>query len=131
MAPEKTDSYEGTWGFISWIWTGGIENGGRYDSDGNLIGLAPITGMPPDIIGGPMRKGQTAIKTGKYLFNPGHLHKVIKPQVLKSAGNFAKVVGKNPDITIKGTQIVLKGAKNGPYAGKTFETGLKITDFIF
>ncbi len=131
IAPKKTDSYEGVQGFMYWVWTGGNENGGHYDTDGNYLSPSPNMGMPPNVVGGPLRKGQSAIKIGKFLFNPGYLHKTLKPQILKGAGDFARVVGRNPDIGLKGTQIILKGAKNGPYAGKTYETALNITDFIF
>ena len=125
------DDFDGFWGQMKYLWTGGIIGNAWYDRHGDLQGLAPITGTPPNFIGGPLRKGQSAIKIGKYLFNPNYLHTVVKPQVLRRAGDFAKTVGHNPDIGVNGIQIILTGARNGPYAGKTFETGLSILDFIF
>jgi hypothetical protein len=128
-APDQ--DFSGFWGGAKYFWTGGNVDGYHYNIDGKATGLSPIMGMPPSFIGGPLRKGQSAIKLGKYLFNPNYLHTVVKPQVLQGAGDFIKVVGHNPDIGLKGTQIILNGAKNGPYVGKSFETGMSILDFIF
>jgi hypothetical protein len=121
--------FSGFWGQTNYYWTNGNIGQYHYNSSGQATGYAPVTGAP-DFIGGPLRKGQSAIKIGQYLFNPTYFHRVVKANVLNSAGNFAKVVGENPDIGVKGTQIILNGAKNGPFAGKTLETGLSILDFF-
>jgi RHS repeat-associated protein len=56
-------------------------------------------------------------------------HRIIKPQILKNAGNtFQKFVGNNPDILIKGEKIFLQGV--GPYKGKIHETVLKASDYF-
>lgn len=59
-------------------------------------------------------------------------HRVIKPNVLKAAGqigDFGKTVGRNPDIVIESGKIILKGT--GPFKGKLFPTGLNPSDFFF
>lgn len=35
-----------------------------------------------------------------------------------------------PDIDFKGLKIVLKGSKNSPYVGKTYETSFTVIEFI-
>jgi len=55
-------------------------------------------------------------------------HTTIKRDILKSAGNFEKLVGTNPDITVEKGLIKLKGT--GPFKGKTFQTILKALDFF-
>ena len=92
--------------------------------------LKPITGTPPDMLGGPLAKGDKAIKLGKYLLNPKGWH-AIKDGFLTQVGrtNFARIVGENPDITFKGTQIFLTGAKFSPYYGKSYGTGITIKEF--
>lgn len=47
----KREPYDGFWGGFECFWTGGIENGYRYDIDGNCIGNTPVMGVPP-LIGG-------------------------------------------------------------------------------
>jgi len=89
-----------------------------------------VTGMPPDIIGGPLKNGAKAYNIGKYVFNSRYLHRIFKPKVLEMAGKYAKVVGDNPDIEIKGAKILLKGTKNSPFAGKVYDTGLNLFDLI-
>ncbi len=87
-----------------------------------------------DRFGNPQSSYSTTIQLSTYIFfggmkvNAREFHRAIKPMILKSAGNYSKVVGRNPDIIIKKGKIVLKG--NGPYKGKTFETGLDFGDFF-
>ena len=125
--PPKQD-FKGIWGIIKYIWTGGNINGYSYNMEGEVTGIAPYTGMPPSIMGGPLNKGEKAIK---YLFNPKVLHSV-KQIVLKTANpsKFAKIVGHNPDIMFKGGKIWLTGAKNSPFYGKSYETTMTIIDFL-
>jgi hypothetical protein len=62
-----------------------------------------------------------------------NFHIVIKPNILKDAAkikDFSRIVGTNPDITVIGGKIVLKGAAKGPFAGKSFNTGLNASDFF-
>jgi RHS repeat-associated protein len=129
-APQSKD-FSGFLGKIHFFWTGGNIDGYRYSIDGNAIGYSPIIGEPPGFIGGPLRKGQSAIKLGKYLFNPTAFH-IIKQEVLIIAKpqNFTKIVGSNPDFMFKGGTIWLTGTKNGGYFGKSYDTGMKILDFI-
>src|SRR5690606_34657505 len=61
----KREPYSGFWGVMEYMWTGGIGNGVQYDREGNILGLAPITGAPY-FIGGSLRKGEQALKIGKY-----------------------------------------------------------------
>ena len=105
-------------------------------ANGTRYGIEPYTGPrvisgAPSFIGGPLRKGQQAIKLGKYLFSPSTFH-TTKQVLLKSLGTkgYASVVGNNPDIMFKGTKVFLTGAKNSPYFGKSYETGLSVLDFI-
>jgi len=129
FAPEQDLS--GFGGALKYFWTGGNIDGYHYNSRGNAVGLAPITGMPPSFIGGPLRKGQSAIKLGKYLFNPTAFHGV-KKSVLMFANpkSFSHVVGTNPDLLFKGGKIWLTGTKTGGYYRKSYETGMKIADFL-
>jgi RHS repeat-associated protein len=117
-------------GALEYFWTGGNENGIHYDRQGRPMYRVTM-GTAPELLGGPLRRGQQAIKLGKYLFNPTAFH-VVKQDFLKVVGSkqFAHVVGHNPDITFKGTQVFLIGAKNGPFFGKSFETSFSIFDFI-
>jgi RHS repeat-associated protein len=55
-------------------------------------------------------------------------HSRIKPAILKAAGNFAGKVGKNPDIEVVRGSIRLIG--QGPFKGKTLQTGLNASDFF-
>jgi len=130
QTPPKQD-FNGVLGIIKYIWTGGNINGYSYNMEGEVTGVAPYTGMPPSIMGGPLNKGEKAIKLGKYLFNPKVLHSV-KQIVLKTANpsKFAKIVGHNPDIMFKGGKIWLTGAKNSPFYGKSYETTMTIIDFL-
>ncbi|MBW8331044.1 MAG: hypothetical protein K0M40_03405 [Prolixibacteraceae bacterium] len=90
----------------------------------------PITGMP-SFIGGPLRKGQAALKVGKYLFNPSALHSVKKGVLaFTKPQNFAHIVGDNPDILFKGGKVFLTGAKTSSFYGKSYETSLSIIDFL-
>jgi len=59
------DPYTGLWGIITYIWTGGIENGIQYNFKGEPIGIAPNMGFPPvpAFKGGAVVKGVQAIKT--------------------------------------------------------------------
>ena len=58
-------------------------------------------------------------------------HKTLKPTILSAAGkgNFSKMVGTNPDITVVNGKIVLQGTGPG-YKGKTFNTNLNANDFL-
>jgi RHS repeat-associated protein len=40
--------YSGFTGTIEYYWTGGIENGNRYNKKGEYLGPAPTIGLPPD-----------------------------------------------------------------------------------
>jgi len=89
------------------------------------------TGTIP--IGGPLRKGQQAIRLGKKIFNPDAFHEVKKGIIVTTKlQKFAHIVGKNPDLMLKEGKIFLTGAKNGPacFIGKTYDTGLTFWDFM-
>lgn len=71
------------------------------------------------------------IRIGKFAVEANTLHRVIKPAILKKTPKeFLKIVGKNPDIMIKGENIFLTGAKNSPFYGKSYNTNLKALDFF-
>jgi len=131
FAPPHTNSFDGFWGGLYYLWSGGNENGGRYNWEGDFVGVPPIIGVPPDVIGGPLRKGKAAIKLGNYLFNPTAFHSVKKGVLtFVNPKNFAHIVGTNPDLMFKGGKIWLTGTKTGGYFGKSYETGMKIADFL-
>jgi hypothetical protein len=126
-APLHVDNFDGSWGWLRHFLTGGIVGNGRYDGDGNLIGVAPIMGNPPI----PSFSGGKVIQFGKLVVDATKFHRFIKPNILKAAGkisNFTKVVGKNPDIVIEKGKILLRGT--GPFKNKIFPTGLDVTDFF-
>ncbi|MBV6462367.1 MAG: hypothetical protein HJHJAOHD_02516 [Flavobacteriales bacterium] len=104
----------------------------EVDNLGNVAsGLQPYTGYPPDMLGGPLRKGDKAIKLGKYLLNDRAWHSVKKTFLSRiGKGKYEKIVGNNPDIDFKGLKIVLKASKNSPYVGKTYETSFTVIEFI-
>lgn len=45
-----------------------------------------------------------------------------------AAGDFERVVGRNPDVKVVGGLIHLVGT--GPFRGKTFKTALRAADFF-
>ncbi len=126
-----SQDFGGFWGGVKYFWTGGNIDGYHYNMDGKATGLAPIMGMPPSFIGGPLRKGEQALKLGKYLFNPSAFH-AVKKGVLSFANpkSFSHIVGTNPDLMFKGGKIWLTGTKTGGYFGKSYETGMTIADFL-
>jgi len=76
----------------------------------------------------PGFKGGSVFIKGFGMIEKELFHLTIKPDILQAAGNFSKVVGRNPDIMIKEGLILLKGT--GPYSGKIYQTGLKALDFF-
>jgi hypothetical protein len=95
----------------------------NVDSQGYITGLAPIMGFPPL----PTFKGGTIFIKGFGYVNKIFFHTTMKKYILKAAGNFEKIVGKNPDILVnKAGEIILK-ARN---SSKTMNTGLKASDFL-
>jgi hypothetical protein len=78
----------------------------------------------------------TVVEASIYIFfgrvkvNAKLFHRVLKPQILKAAGNFEKIVGTNPDIAVEKGMIILKGAKTSPFKGKILETGMKASEFL-
>ncbi len=76
-------------------------------------------------------KGDNIIKLGKYAFNSRFFHRIFKPKILVKAGDYSKIVGTNPDISLNGISIVLNGAKNDPFKSKSFKTSSTLFDFIF
>ena len=127
---QNRDPYDGFLGNLNYFLNGGNENGIHYNRNGEPIGLAPIGGAP-DLIGGPLMRGEKIIKIGKYAFNSRFFHRIVKPKILQKGGDFSKIVGNNPDIGLDGINIVLKGAKGGPFQGRSYKTALTIFDFIF
>jgi RHS repeat-associated protein len=59
--------YSGFLGALEYFWTGGNENGIRYNYDGTVAGVAPIIGMPPI----PAFRGGIFIKGGKFVQKMG------------------------------------------------------------
>jgi RHS repeat-associated protein len=126
-----SQDFSGFWGGMKYFWTGGNIDGYHYNIDGIATSFSPNMGMPPSFIGGPLRKGEQALKLGKYLFNPTALHAVKKGFLsLVNPKNFSHIVGTNPDLMFKGGKIWLTGTKLGGYYGKSYETGMTIADFL-
>ena len=68
---------------------------------------------------------------GEYRVASNVFHRIIKPLILKDVGmsNYARYVGRNPNISIKRGEIILKGTGQG-FKGKEFPTGLKGENFF-
>ena len=126
--PPSRAPYDGFWGKAEYIWTNGYEKGWHYDINGNPTGPAPIFGMPPDIIGGPLVKGAKLLRVGKFNFNSKFFHLVFKDKLLSRVKGFEHIVGENPDIFFNGTRIFLRGRGNLKY--KSFDTGLDFWDYL-
>ena len=63
IAPQHINNYDGIAGKLLYLWDGGIPgNGGKYNMDGELIGIAPVMLTVPDV-----GKG-AGLKIGKELF---------------------------------------------------------------
>lgn len=127
----KKQDFSGFWGTVGFIWNGGNVDGVKYNWDGEPIGISPIMGEAPDFIGGPLRKGEQALKLGKYLFNPSAFHNIKKVVIaFANPKTFSHIVGSNPDLMFKGGKIWLTGTKTGGYFGKSYETSMTITEFL-
>ncbi|WP_448105198.1 DUF6443 domain-containing protein [Pedobacter panaciterrae] len=95
----------------------------------SLIGL--FKGKKPSVSGvmlAGMKGGSKLLYFGKIAVDRDVFHRVIKPKILKSAGDFSSKVGSNPDIKVVGNQIQLIG--NGPFKGKSVQTSLKATEYL-
>lgn len=102
-----------------------------YDINGNPVRTDFSSYGSPDLIGGPLAKGDKAIKLGRVLLNPKLWHsKKSAFKTLIGESNFVRHVGANPDISFKGTKIILTGAAKGPFHGRNYVTNYSITDFI-
>jgi len=69
-----------------------------------------------------------SLRIGKIVLASEKFHRIIKPQILKKAGDYCKVVGNNPNIEVVGGKIWLVG--QGPFKGKTLKTLLDVKDFF-
>jgi RHS repeat-associated protein len=67
---------------------------------------------------------------GQFKADNQTFHTEIKPDILSAVGqkNYRPTVGKNPDITVRGGQIILKGT--GPFRGKEYPTTLDPRHFF-
>ncbi len=74
----------------------------RYDMNRNYQGRALITGISPTL----GFKGSSVFIKGLGAVETELFHLSIKPDILQAAGNFSKVVGRNPDIAIKEGLII-------------------------
>ncbi|MBI2273956.1 MAG: RHS repeat-associated core domain-containing protein [Bacteroidetes bacterium] len=94
IAHPKRAAYTGFFGTLNFYWTGGIEDGNRFNKNGEYLGRAPYMGLPPDL-------GLTkfSLKDLKSIFNlfksvkniPSGLSKVISAQ--KQARHLAGAAG--------------------------------------
>ena len=80
-------------------------------------------------VGAKGRSGKDIYIGGKKV-NQDVFHREIKPEILGKANpsKYSQTVGRNPDIKIVNGKVVLEG--QGPYRGKTYETGLSASDFF-
>ncbi len=137
------DPISGFWGWVGYYTFGRTYESGNYsngnlpvirtiwnvNSDGVVTGVVPLTGTPPI----PTFKGGSLFIKGFKYVDKLSFHKIIKPKILKEARkvqNYVRIVGSNPDVTIVNSKIVLQGAKNSPFAGKTLNTELNVIDFF-
>lgn len=81
------------------------------------------------VLGAKGRSGKDIYIGGKKV-NQDVFHREIKPEILGKANpsKYSQTVGRNPDIKIVNGKVVLEG--QGPYRGKTYETGLSANDFF-
>ena len=79
-------------------------------------------------VGKVAKKMAKSLHFGKFKVAAEVFHRQIKPNILKKAGDFSKVVGRNPDIKLVNGKIKLTGT--GPFKGKSFSTGLDAADFL-
>lgn len=99
-----------------------------------LMDVAYSKRFGTDRFGNPMASFEADVEVASFLFFGGVkvgkkvFHKQIKKIILKNSGNYRKVVGNNPNIVIKNGKIILEG--QGPYKGKSFETGLDFLDYF-
>jgi hypothetical protein len=124
----KREAVSVFFGNLSYYWSGGYENGITYDRQGYPYAYASLMGAP-DLIGGPLAKGDKAIKLGKNLLNPKLWH-TNKEAFLTQIGrqNFSRIVGNNPNISFKGNKIILTGVRD--FKGKNYSTDFSIKEFI-
>ena len=90
--------------------------------------------MTSGVINLPSFKTASIFIKGFGLINKLKFHRVIKLDILKEARKigvvFEHIVGKNPDIVVKGGKILLQGAKDSPFAGKIIETFIDASKFL-
>ncbi|RZK47953.1 MAG: RHS repeat-associated core domain-containing protein [Pedobacter sp.] len=108
-------------------------------SDGSLEDKTRLTaslfglwrGKKPSVSGVMLagaKSGSKYLYFGRIAVNKDVFHRVIKKDILRNAGDYAKKVGSNPDVSVVGENIQLIG--NGPYKGKTFQTNLKASEYL-
>jgi RHS repeat-associated protein len=130
---EQQDVYDGVirngWDFMYEL--------NRFNPIANIVNAAMGYATGEDSYGVPISNTESTslllssiplLRIGKFVIPARTFHRVMKPEILKAAGNFEKHVGKNPDIIIEKGQIILKGV--GPFKGKTFPTSLDPLDYF-
>lgn len=115
------------------IATGGIGSGGAVT--GAVTTTTRVTATTVAVskpitraVGAAAKGFSKKINFGKIKVSSEVFHRTIKPEILKNAGRFKHVVGKNPDIKIINGKIKLVG--QGPYKGRSFNTNLNASDFF-
>ena len=99
-----------------------------YTKCGNSKSAGYAMGVVSGAAGALGRKVEKTLHFGKLKVAAEVFYRQIKPSILKKAGNFSKVVGKNPDIKLVNGKIRLIGI--GPFKGKRLNTRLDATDFF-
>ena len=97
----------------------------------SLLGL--IRGKKPSasgLIKSGIKGGSKILYFGKIAVDRDLFHKVIKPKILKNAGEYKKRVGDNPDVKVVGDQIHLIGSSQGPFRGRSMQTDLKASAYF-
>jgi RHS repeat-associated protein len=85
---------------------------------------APVSGV--SIAG--FKGGTRLLNFGRIAVDRELFHRQLKPKILKSAGDFERIVGKNPDIKVVGDKIQLTGT--GTFKGTSFQTTLKASEYL-
>jgi len=70
------------------------------------------------------------LRFGKYTIPSIVYHRDIKPAILSQSGDYANIVGGNPDIKVNGNGVITLQATSDEFKGKSLKTNLNFKDFL-